>query len=150
LLKSITCHRNLKTYFRIGTKPIYSKARIMKYLLQTEAIVPFLLSIFLINQLPVHFSWWAWILLFLAPDISMLGYAINKRVGAWVYNLFHHQLISVIVMAIGWLCHFVSLELAGLILLGHSSLDRVMGYGLKYEDGFNHTHLGMMGKAAKP
>jgi hypothetical protein len=39
------------------------------------------------------------------------------------------------------------LQLAGLILFGHSSMDRVMGYGLKYPDAFQHTHLGMIGKS---
>jgi hypothetical protein len=38
------------------------------------------------------------------------------------------------------------LQLAGLILFGHSSMDRVLGYGLKYSDSFQHTHLGMLGK----
>lgn len=42
-----------------------------------------------------------------------------------------------------------ALQLAGLILLGHSSLDRVLGYGLKYADSFKHTHLGWIGGAAK-
>jgi hypothetical protein len=31
-------------------------------------------------------------------------------------------------------------------LLGHSSFDRVLGYGLKYDDDFKHTHLGWIGK----
>jgi hypothetical protein len=39
------------------------------------------------------------------------------------------------------------LQLVGLILLGHSSLDRVFGYGLKYADSFRHTHLGWIGRA---
>jgi hypothetical protein len=34
----------------------------------------------------------------------------------------------------------------GLIFLAHSSFDRAAGYGLKYFDGFNHTHLGWIGK----
>jgi hypothetical protein len=34
----------------------------------------------------------------------------------------------------------------GLIFLAHSSFDRAAGYGLKYFDGFNHTHLGYIGK----
>jgi hypothetical protein len=113
----------------------------MKYLLQAEAIVPFLLSVVLINLLPVHFAWWAWILLFLAPDISMVGYIVNNRVGAVSYNLFHHQLIAVIVGGIGLLLQQPYVELAGLILLGHSSLDRAMGYGLKLDKGFKFTHL---------
>jgi hypothetical protein len=32
------------------------------------------------------------------------------------------------------------------IVLGHSSLDRVFGYGLKYPDAFQNTHLGRIGK----
>ena len=31
-------------------------------------------------------------------------------------------------------------------LLGHSSFDRVFGYGLKHEDAFQHTHLGRIGR----
>ena len=38
------------------------------------------------------------------------------------------------------------LMFAGTILLGHSSLDRVFGYGLKYPDSFKATHLGMIGR----
>ena len=117
----------------------------MKYLLQAEAIVPFLLSIVLINMLPVNFAWWAWILLFLVPDLSMVGYIANNRVGAFIYNLFHHQLIAVIVAGIGLLLQQPYVELAGLILLGHSSLDRAMGYGLKLDKGFKFTHLSPTG-----
>jgi hypothetical protein len=39
------------------------------------------------------------------------------------------------------------LQLAGIILFTHSSMDRVFGYGLKYPDSFNNTHLGPIGKA---
>jgi len=118
----------------------------MKKLIQVEAIVPFLISITLINLLPISFTWWVWILLFLAPDISMLGYILNNKVGAITYNIFHHQLISVVVAGIGFLTQQPFLELAGLILLGHSSLDRVMGYGLKLNQGFKYTHLGAVGQ----
>jgi hypothetical protein len=114
----------------------------MKYLLQAEAIVPFLLSVVLINLLPVHFAWWAWILLFLAPDISMIGYAVNNKVGAYTYNLFHHQLVAIIIAGIGLLLQQPNVELAGVILLGHSSLDRAMGFGLKLQDGYKFTQLG--------
>lgn len=123
----------------------YQNMNTMKYLLQAEAIVPFLLSVVLLNMLPIHFAWWAWILLFLAPDISMIGYIINNRVGAFTYNLFHHQLIAVIVWGIGLLLQQPYVELAGLVLLGHSSLDRLMGYGLKQAEGFKFTHLGTIG-----
>jgi hypothetical protein len=35
----------------------------------------------------------------------------------------------------------------GLIFMAHSCFDRVAGYGLKYFDSFDHTHLGWVGKS---
>ena len=117
----------------------------MKKLIQAEAIVPFLISILLINKLPIHFEWWIWIAIFLAPDLSMLGYLINNKAGALTYNLFHHQLVAIGIVVIGMLFQLPYLELAGLVLVGHSSLDRVMGFGLKLPAGFKFTHLGAVG-----
>ena len=34
----------------------------------------------------------------------------------------------------------------GACLAGHIALDRLQGYGLKYDNSFQHTHLGMLGK----
>jgi hypothetical protein len=36
--------------------------------------------------------------------------------------------------------------IAGIVLFGHSAFDRILGYGLKYPDSFNNTHLGRIGK----
>lgn len=118
----------------------------MKYLLQAEAIVPFIIALVLLNTLNVQFAWWAWILLFLVPDISMAGYILNNKAGAFLYNLFHHQLLAVAVWVLGCLLPQTDLQLAGLILIGHSSLDRVMGFGLKTNEGFAYTHLSTMKK----
>ncbi|MCK7554103.1 DUF4260 domain-containing protein [Chitinophaga sedimenti] len=118
----------------------------MKYLLQAEAIVPFIIAVVLLHMLPIHFSWWMWIVLFLAPDISMFGYLLGNRVGGIIYNLFHHQLLAVAVWGFGLCLYQPAVQLAGLVLLGHSSLDRLMGYGLKLPEGFNFTHLGVIGK----
>ena len=98
---------------------------------------------------PLQFRWWIWPLLFLSPDISMLGYLMNTKIGAFCYNLFHHKLISVIVLLVGYFIHYEIATLIGILLFTHSSFDRVMGYGLMYSDSFNYTHLGMIGKAAK-
>ena len=38
------------------------------------------------------------------------------------------------------------LLLAAIILFGHASMDRMFGYGLKFGDHFQHTHLGWIGK----
>ena len=118
----------------------------MKKLIQAESIVPFLISILLINRLPMHYAWWIWIPIFLAPDLSMLGYLAGNKAGAFVYNLFHHQLVAIVIAAMGMVLQSHYLELSGLVLLGHSSLDRIMGYGLKLRSGFKFTHLGNMEK----
>ena len=39
--------------------------------------------------------------------------------------------------------------LAGLIIYGHSCMDRMLGYGLKFGDHFKHTHLGWIGGKMK-
>ena len=84
--------------------------------------------------------------LVLCADLSMLGYLANPRLGAWTYNLIHHKGLSVTLYVLGYLLATPWLMFAGTILLGHSSLDRVLGYGLKHEDAFQNTHLGRIGR----
>lgn len=90
-------------------------------------------------------SWWWFTGLLLAVDISMLGYLIGPKVGATTYNALH-SLIGPSAL-LGWWAldgPFLSLAL-GAIWLAHIGLDRATGYGLKHEDSFRHTHLGMIG-----
>ena len=93
-----------------------------------------------------HADWWWYLLLALGPDISFIGYAGGNKTGAFFYNLFHHKGIAIIVLVIGYLLKNESLQLTGIILFGHSSMDRMMGYGLKLSEGFKYTHLGLIGK----
>jgi len=116
----------------------------MKALLKIEEAALFILSIFLFNLLP--FAWWWFPALLLLPDIAMLGYIISPKTGAYVYNLFHHRLTATVVACYGLLSGNVYWQLAAIILFAHIAMDRLMGYGLKYEDSFHHTHLGMTGK----
>ncbi len=102
------------------------------------------LSLLLFNQLP--YSWWVFAALFLTPDLSMLGYLINARVGAATYNIVHHKGIALAIYIAGIYFHSYGFQFAGLLLFAHSSFDRMLGYGLKYSDSFNHTHLGIIGK----
>lgn len=71
----------------------------------------------------------------------MIGYAFGNRVGAIVYNIFHNQLVAIIIGGIGLVLQIPYVQLVGLVLLGHSSLDRAMGFGLKLDNGFKFTHL---------
>ena len=61
----------------------------------------------------------------------MFGYLINPKVGAISYNLFHHKAIAILLILIGWKTEIQTINLAGIILLGHASMDRIFGYGLK-------------------
>ncbi|MCA6454062.1 MAG: DUF4260 domain-containing protein [Chitinophagaceae bacterium] len=120
----------------------------MKKTLQREELAQLLIAMVALSQQPISFSWWTWPLLFLSPDISMLGYLINPRAGALCYNLFHHKGIALVVLFLGHLMHSDMFLLAGMLLYAHACFDRAMGYGLKYQDSFNNTHLGRIGKAA--
>ncbi len=114
----------------------------MKKIIQAEEAAQMLIGILGMYYLPVEFSWWGWILLFLLPDVSMAGYAINNKTGAIIYNLFHHKTIAITCFTAGVLMNNISLQLAGLLLFSHSAFDRMLGYGLKHFDSFKHTHLG--------
>jgi hypothetical protein len=82
----------------------------------------------------------------ISPDVSILAYLINKKWGAVIYNIFHHQGFAFLAILIGYNIKSIEMILVGSILLGHSSMDRVLGYGLKYKDDFRNTHLGWIGK----
>jgi cell division protein FtsW (lipid II flippase) len=118
----------------------------MKNLLKSEQAAQLSLAIIALYYQPIQFAWWVWILLFLAPDLGIVGYLINTAVGAVLYNMAHHKAIAGAFIIVGVLCHFPVLLLIGLLLWAHSSFDRIMGYGLKYGDSFQHTHLGTIGK----
>lgn len=115
----------------------------MKNLLKLEEIGQFLLSIILFNQL--EYTWWVFPACLLLPDLSMMGYMANPKLGAQIYNLFHHKLLAIGVLALGFWMDNTPLALAGVILFGHAAMDRMFGYGLKFSDDFKHTHLGWIG-----
>ena len=115
----------------------------MKNLLRIEELAMFGLAIYLNSFLP--FEGWVFWALFLTPDLGILGYLVNTKVGAIAYNLFHHKGIAIALYFIGFFTMINELTLAGVVLFGHSSFDRVFGYGLKFFDNFKNTHLGMIG-----
>lgn len=118
----------------------------MKKLIVLEELFLVLLAIFLFRNL--GYDWWWFAIFFLAPDLSMVGYLAGPRMGAMTYNFVHHKALAISVYIAGVLLASPLLQFAGLILLAHSSFDRIFGYGLKYSDAFQHTHLGMIGSAA--
>jgi len=112
----------------------------MRTTVRIEEAFLFLLSVFLFYRL--GFAWWWFPLLLFVPDVGMVGYLLNSRVGAYIYNAVHHRAVAVALYVVGALFSYPVLELIGVVLFAHSTLDRVFLFGLKYPDRFDHTHLG--------
>lgn len=112
----------------------------MKTVLKIEELAEFLFGIYLFSQL--SYAWWWFPVLLLTPDIGMLGYLVNTRVGAIIYNIFHHKALALLFLMSGYVISVEWLSLIGIILFAHAAMDRCFGYGLKYSDHFKHTHLG--------
>ncbi|MFP5342487.1 MAG: DUF4260 domain-containing protein [Candidatus Limnocylindria bacterium] len=93
--------------------------------------------------------WLLVIPLLFVPDVSMLGYLRDPRLGAFTYNLVHNWAIGLVVLGVGLWSGLSWLVLAGAILVAHVGMDRFAGYGLKLPSGFVDTHLGRIGKASR-
>lgn len=116
----------------------------MKNLIKLEEVGLFFLSAFLLYKVNIGIHWWWYIPLFFAPDIGMLGYLVNTRVGAVTYNFFHHKGIASLLILAGLIWSNYWLMFAGLMMFAHASFDRILGYGLKYPDSFKHTSIGQI------
>ena len=90
-------------------------------------------------------SLWIVALAFLAPDLSAIVYAYGSRWGSWSYNLAHASPAPLALLALGWWTHDRLMLALALVWFMHLGFDRLLGYGLKYEDDFQHTHLGQLG-----
>ncbi len=91
-------------------------------------------------------SWWLFGALFLAPDIGILAYSANPRVGAICCNAMHTSICAILLDGAGYLSASpVALSLA-MIWLAHVGFDWMLGYGPKYATGFSDTHLRPLGQ----
>ena len=108
-------------------------------LLRLEGFVLFAVSVALFFHLGGALS--LFLLLLLVPDVTMAGYALNVRVGAFIYNVGHTLAWPV---ALGgaalWTNHPEFVPYA-LIWAAHIGMDRMLGYGLKYPTYFADTHI---------
>lgn len=108
-------------------------------LLRLEGLTVFIAAILLYaNQ---QGSALAFILLILVPDVSMIGYKYNIRVGSIVYNTAHTYALPALLAGLGLVLNApIALQIA-LIWFAHIGIDRTVGYGLKYPTDFKDTHL---------
>jgi uncharacterized membrane protein len=90
-------------------------------------------------------SWAQFALLFLLPDLALLAYWVQPRLGAVCYNITHSSIGALALLFVGFAFQMPSLVPLGLIWLAHIGFDRALGYGLKYRQGFSFTHLGVIG-----
>jgi hypothetical protein len=91
-------------------------------------------------------SWWLFAALWLTPDLSMLGYLAGPCWGARIYNALHTYVTPAALGVCGLLFNAHADVAVALIWVNHIGVDRLLGFGLKYADGFGYTHLGRGGK----
>jgi hypothetical protein len=108
-------------------------------LLKLEYATLTLATILLYHHL--HYSGLLFAILFLAPDLSMLGYLANPRTGSAIYNLGHTLFLPLTLFLIAYTINHPLLIAITIIWISHIAFDRLLGYGLKYPTFFKDTHL---------
>jgi len=108
-------------------------------LLKLEGAAVFALSLYAYHAL--HAGWLLFAVLILAPDLFMLGYLVNVKAGAALYNLVHTYTLPLAMLGVAYGLHRHDVAAVALIWLAHISMDRMLGYGLKYPTFFKDTHL---------
>ncbi len=87
--------------------------------------------------------------MWLAPDLSMIGYLGKPCRGARIYNAFHTYIGPGVLGLMSFLLHAHLLLPVALVWANHIGVDRLLGFGLKYSAGFGWTHLGLAGAAKR-
>jgi hypothetical protein len=113
------------------------------YLLRVEETALLLGAVALYWQM--HFSWVLFAVLFLAPDLFMVGFLAGPKVGAAIYNFGHLVVWPLIAFAVGYGTGRRVWMAVGIIWFAHIAMDRMLGFGLKYPGAFKDTHLQHVG-----
>jgi len=108
-------------------------------LLRIEESILLLATLFAYQHL--HYSWLLFAILFLTPDLFMLGYLANVHLGAAIYNLAHTFTLPLALLFLSYIQHWRLAQTIALIWTAHIAFDRLLGYGLKYPTYFKDTHL---------
>ncbi|MGE7021790.1 DUF4260 domain-containing protein [Solibacillus cecembensis] len=111
----------------------------IKLFIRVEYGIAFLLLLFIYMRL--DFSLWLFFILLLVPDLTMVGYAMNKKIGAVIYNFGHTLIIPFLLLIVSFSSSNELVVMFSLIWTAHILMDRCFGFGLKYEDTFKNTHL---------
>ncbi len=87
-------------------------------------------------------SWWIFAGVFFLPDLTMLAYLANARIGSAAYNASHTTVAPVALGVAGLLMGDQLIPWLAAVWAAHIGFDRMFGYGLKYSSAFGDTHLG--------
>jgi hypothetical protein len=93
-----------------------------------------------------EFSWLLFALLFLLPDVSIVGYLAGPQRGAVIYNAVHTYAAPLLLGVAATIAANSLLLAIATIWFAHIAFDRALGYGLKQATGFKDTHLGVIGR----
>jgi hypothetical protein len=107
--------------------------------LKCEGLAVLSLSVLLYRY--THTSWWTFGILLLTPDLSMLAYLANPRVGSISYNIVHSYVLPVALAIFAIATDRSAMAPYLLIWTAHVGVDRALGYGLKYPNAFGSTHI---------
>jgi hypothetical protein len=108
-------------------------------LLHLEGAAVFIASLFAYHRF--NGGWVLFAALFLAPDLSMIGYLAGARAGATAYNAIHTYLGPFVLAGWSFLTGHHTCLLLALIWIAHIGFDRMLGFGLKFQTRFKDTHL---------
>lgn len=108
-------------------------------LLRIEGSLLFAVSILCYHE--THANWILFAALLLVPDVSMVGYLANVKIGATIYNAVHTLTAPLLLLAYAIFTAHTALLPYALIWTTHIGIDRMLGYGLKYPTQFKDTHL---------
>jgi hypothetical protein len=115
-----------------------------KLLLKLEGLAVFVVC--LVFYARGRDGWMLFVALFLAPDLSILGYLVGPGAGASAYNTAHTYVVAAALTLLGVFA-WPPLVPVSLIWAAHIGLDRALGFGLKYPSAFADTHLGSLKRA---
>ncbi len=116
--------------------------------LRLEGLAIFLGSILFYAEF--GFGWLMFAGLLLIVDLSMLGYVSSPKLGAHIYNIGHSLTLPLVLLIYSYTHGLPLLASWALIWAAHIGMDRALGYGLKFSDSFQHTHLGTIGRQKQP
>src|SRR5699024_302243 len=101
----------------------------VKMVLHMEGMIIFIGAMIIYGMM--DYNWWLFIILLLAPDVSMLGYLKNEIFCSYIYYIFHTYVLAFLVIGIGYWTQTTLLIGIGIIWVAHIGMDRLFGFGLK-------------------